>query len=180
MESLFATAPGFDQPLAVLKHCHDRIRRQLTTLEKLPEHLANNGADAAAQQAAIAVLRYFTQAAPLHHDDEEIDLLPSLQASAGPEEQTLLAQLLPMILQQHQEMSALWQELKTSLEAIAEMKNQTLPVNALNRFKQLYHAHMQIEEEQIAPMAARVLSTEQLQRIGTAMQVRRGIKPHGI
>ena len=180
MESLFATAPGFDQPLAVLKHCHDRIRRQLITLEKLPEHLANNGSDAAAQQAAIAVLRYFTQAAPLHHEDEEIDLLPTLQATAGPDDQTVLAQLLPMILQQHQEMSELWQELQTSLQAVAEMKNQTLPVNAMNRFKQLYHAHMQIEEEQIAHMAARVLSAEQLRQIGTAMQLRRGIKPNGI
>ena len=92
----------------------------------------------------------------------------------------LLAQLLPMILQQHQEMSELWQELQTSLEAVAEMENHALPANALNRFKQLYHAHMQIEEEQIAPMAARVLSTEQLQHIGTAMQLRRGIKPNGI
>lgn len=180
MESLFATAPGFDKPLAVLKHCHDRIRRQLITLEKLPEYLAKNGADAAAQQAAIAVLRYFTQAAPLHHEDEEIDLLPTLQATAGPDDQTVLAQLLPMILQQHQEMSELWQELQTSLQAVAEMENHALPANALNRFKQLYHAHMRIEEEQIAPMAARVLSTEQLQHIGTAMQVRRGIKPNGI
>ncbi|HEV2612422.1 MAG TPA: hemerythrin domain-containing protein, partial [Noviherbaspirillum sp.] len=35
MTDLFDTAPGFDQPIAVLKHCHDRIRKQLATLERL-------------------------------------------------------------------------------------------------------------------------------------------------
>lgn len=175
MESLFATAPGFDQPLAVLKHCHDRIRRQLTTLERLPEHLTKNGADEAAQQAALGVLRYFTQAAPLHHDDEEVDLLPLLQTTAASDDQTLLAQLLPVILQQHQEMASLWQELQASLQAIAELRGDSLPATVLHRFNELYYAHMQIEEQQIAPMAARILSAEQLHQLGAAMQTRRGI-----
>ncbi|MFC3376746.1 hypothetical protein ACFOLJ_12875 [Rugamonas sp. CCM 8940] len=38
-ESLIDTAPGFDQPIAVLKHCHDRIRKQLLTLNNLLAHL---------------------------------------------------------------------------------------------------------------------------------------------
>ena len=50
------TAPGFDQPIAVLKHCHGRIRKQLATLEKLLAHLPEHGADEQAQQAAQAVL----------------------------------------------------------------------------------------------------------------------------
>mgnify|MGYP003704987797 CR=1 FL=1 len=72
-DSLFTAAPGFDQPLAVLKHCHDRIRKQLATLDKLLPHLQQYGADQQAQEAAQAVLRYFMQAAPLHHEDEEHD-----------------------------------------------------------------------------------------------------------
>jgi pyridoxamine 5'-phosphate oxidase len=63
------TAPGFDQPIAVLKHCHDRIRKQLATLEKLLAHLPVHGADEQARQAAAAVLKYFDKAAPLHHED---------------------------------------------------------------------------------------------------------------
>ena len=57
-------APDFDQPVAVLKHCHGRIRKQLSTLEKLLTHLPlsqaeTGGADEQARQAAQAVLKYF-------------------------------------------------------------------------------------------------------------------------
>ena len=65
------SAPGFDQPIAVLKHCHDRIRKQLATLEKLLQHLPTHGADAQARQAASAVIHYFDMAAQLHHRSEE-------------------------------------------------------------------------------------------------------------
>jgi pyridoxamine 5'-phosphate oxidase len=53
-DSLLAPAPGFDQPIAMLKHCHDKIRKQLATMQNLLEHLPRHGADAAAQQAAQA------------------------------------------------------------------------------------------------------------------------------
>ena len=76
------SAPGFDRPIAVLKHCHDRIRKQLATLEKLLAHLPRHGADEQARQAAAAVMKYFDQAAPLHHADEEQNLLPMLRAVA--------------------------------------------------------------------------------------------------
>ncbi len=175
MEPLFAAAPGFDQPLAVLKHCHDRIRKQLATLEKLPIHLAQFGADQQAQQAATAVLRYFEQAAPLHHEDEEINLLPMLQETAQAEDQALLTQLLPTILQQHQRMAELWGQLKMRLEELAQGNTPLLPTSELVEFQSLYQEHMQIEETQIAPMAARILSPAQFTEIGQAMQLRRGI-----
>ena len=101
MDTLFNNAPGFDQPLAVLKHCHDRIRKQLNTLDKLLQHLPTHGADDQAKQAATAVLRYFNEAAPLHHEDEEIDLLPTLEVAALGADAALLQEYLPLILKQH-------------------------------------------------------------------------------
>ena len=70
---LHDTAPDFDQPVAVLKHCHGRIRKQLATLEKLLAHLPAHGADEQARHAATSVLKYFDKAAHLHHEDEEQD-----------------------------------------------------------------------------------------------------------
>lgn len=175
MDPLFAAAPRFDQPLAVLKHCHDRIRKQLATLEKLPAHLAAHGADEQAQQAASAILRYFIQAAPLHHEDEEINLLPLLSAHAPSEEQLVLAQILPTILNQHHRMAELWQQLEVALQAIARGETIVLADSLLKEYRELYQEHMQIEETQIAPMAARSLNEAQFAEIGRAMQARRGI-----
>lgn len=175
MNSLFDSAPGFDQPLAVLKHCHDRIRKQLATLDKLLQHLPQHGADADAQQAAQAVLRYFSKAAPLHHEDEEIDLLPTLSATASGADATLLETLLKTILAQHQQMAMQWAALEQQLSAIAAGTAAQLSADAIAQFAALYAEHMQIEETQIAPMAKRLFSDAQMQTLGAAMQARRGI-----
>lgn len=177
MDHLFASAPGFDQPLAVLKHCHDRIRKQLATLDKLLPHLEKNGADHDAQKAVLAILKYFQNAAPLHHDDEEVDLLPELQRSAQGPDATVLESILPIILRQHSEMADLWRILEAQLSHIAEGSSAALSHTDVERFQMLYQEHMQIEETQIAPMAMRLFNAQQMHKLGRAMQIRRGITP---
>lgn len=169
------TAPGFDQPIAVLKHCHERIRKQLSTLEKLLPHLAAHGADEQARQAAAAVIKYFDKAAHLHHDDEEQNLFPMLLATARGEDGALLATLGPEIVAEHRQMDAMWQSLHEQLRGIADGSAAVLSGNNVQRFADIYRAHMEKEENHIAPMALRLFSREQMAELGTAMQQRRGI-----
>lgn len=169
------TAPDFDQPIAVLKHCHGRIRKQLATLEKLVAHLPQHGADEQARQAASAVLRYFDKAAHLHHDDEEQDLIPMLYATAQGEDAATLRALAPTILQDHKDMDALWQDLHEQLTGIAEGASTVLSDSAVRRFVASYTSHMEREEGTMAPMAMRLFSAEQMARLGQSMQLRRGI-----
>ncbi|MCE3606260.1 pyridoxamine 5'-phosphate oxidase [Massilia sp. P8910] len=171
------SAPGFDQPIAVLKHCHDRIRKQVATLEKLLPHLASHGADDEARQAARAVMKYFDQAAPLHHEDEEQNLVPMLLASASGADAELLAQLVPAILDEHRQMDGMWQELHEQLSAIADGSAAVLRAHDVQRFAETYRAHMEREESHIAPMAKRLFSAAQMASLGQAMQQRRGIVP---
>ena len=171
------TAPGFDQPIAVLKHCHDRIRKQLATMQKMPAHLARHGADEQARQAAEAVLKYFDKAAHLHHADEEENLVPMLQSVAQGEDAVTLAELVPGILQDHDEMDAMWQDLHEQLSAIADGSAATLTASSVERFCERYTSHMEREETRIAPMAKRLFSAAQMAQLGEAMQVRRGILP---
>ncbi|WP_314437088.1 pyridoxamine 5'-phosphate oxidase [Massilia timonae] len=173
------TAPDFDQPIAVLKHCHGRIRKQLATLEKLLAHLPQHGADDQAREAAGAVLRYFDKAAHLHHDDEEQDLIPMLRATAQGEDAAILQALAPTILQDHKDMDALWQDLHEQLTAIAEGTGTALSESQVRRFVASYTSHMEREESTMAPMALRLFSPEQMARLGQAMQLRRGIAASG-
>jgi len=172
---LYDTAPDFSQPIAVLKHCHNRIRKQLAILEKLLAHLPALGADEQARQAAASVLKYFEHAAHLHHEDEEQDLIPMLRATAQGEDAATLQALAPSILQDHKEMDALWQDLHEQLLAIAEGRSTALSTVAVQRFTQRYAAHMEREENTMAPMALRLFSPEQMAQLGQAMQRRRGI-----
>ena len=175
INTLPESAPGFDQPIAVLKHCHDRIRKQLATLDKLLPHLAAHGADQQARDAAAAVLKYFDKAAPLHHADEEVDLVPMLQQTAAGDDAALLNKLVPQILAEHDQMDALWQSLHEELTAIAAGSAAQLSEATVKRFTDMYAAHMELEEGNIAPMAKRLFSAGQMARLGKAMQDRRGI-----
>lgn len=174
---LFDSVPGFDQPIAVLKHCHDKIRKQLTTLQNLLGHLGQNGNTPEAQQAAKAVLQYFNKAAHLHHDDEEQDLMPMLQVTATDEDAALLATLVPDILADHQRMDQAWLTLRPELDAIAAGTDSQLSHDGVRDYVAAYQAHMAKEEGQLAPMAKRLFSAQQMEQLGTAMQRRRGIAP---
>jgi pyridoxamine 5'-phosphate oxidase len=175
--SLIDTAPDFSQPLAVLKHCHDRIRKQLLTMQNLLVHLPAHGADAEAQQAAQAVLKYFNHAAHLHHDDEEQNLMPMLQASARGADAALLDALVPGILADHRHMDRDWYLVRVQLERIAAGAGDALSAPDVQRFCDAYAAHMDKEEANIAPMAKRLFSAEQMAQLGSAMQQRRGLTP---
>ncbi len=175
--ALHDAAPGFDQPIAVLKHCHDRIRKQLATMQKLLTHLPQHGADEQARQAATAVIRYFDKAAHLHHEDEEQNLIPMLREVAQGEDAATLASLAPGIIDDHNKMDALWQRLHEQLRPIADGAGQALSAADVNDFTERYTAHMEREEGHIAPMAKRLFSASQMARLGEAMQARRGIAP---
>jgi pyridoxamine 5'-phosphate oxidase len=171
------SAPGFDQPIAVLKHCHDKIRKQLATLQNLLTHLPSHGADAAAQQAAQAVQKYFNKAAHLHHEDEEQDLLPMLEATAEGLDAELLHTMKPEILAQHQQMEKDWHILNSQLDKIANGSSALLSADEVAHFVAAYTSHMEREEGHIAPMAKRIFSPTQMQILGEAMQRRRNIGP---
>ncbi len=173
--SLFDTAPDFDQPVAVLKHCHDRIRKQLKTMELLASPAALAATPDEVREAASAVLRYFEKAAPHHHEDEEHDLLPMLTDTARDDDAALLARLMPEVLDEHRQMEQLWQRLQPQLAAIAQGQSATLDSADATVFRELYLRHMDKEESHIAPMAKRLFSAAQMQRLGNAMRTRRGI-----
>lgn len=172
---LFETAPDFDQPIAVLKHCHDRIRKQLQIMQRLADPAVREAGAEEVRQAATAVLRYFSKAAHQHHEDEEENLLPMLAGTASDADAALLERLKPEILREHREMDAVWQRLQPQLEALASGAETVLDGADVAAYSALYLAHMDKEESHIAPMAKRLFSPAQMQTLGNAMRARRGI-----
>jgi pyridoxamine 5'-phosphate oxidase len=157
-QPLIDTAPDFDQPIAVLKHCHGRIRKQLATLEKLLAHLPGTAPTNRRARPRPPCCKYFDKAAHLHHDDEEQDLIPMLRAVARGEDAATLQALAPVILQDHKDMDAMWQDLHEQLSAIADGSASYLSAPTVQRFVQRYQDHMEREESTMAPMALRLFA----------------------
>ncbi len=166
-------AAGFEAPLEMLAACHGRVERQCQTLLRLVPHLAANGPDQAAQSAAHNVMRYFDTSARHHHADEEQDLFPALLQSAPAAEFGRLSDLVGALRAQHRELEQAWGSLRRDLEGIRDRT--ALDGDKVAHFVHLYRSHIKREEDELLPHAARILGIEELDRIGRAMRLRRGI-----
>ena len=165
------TAPTFNAPLEMLHACHDRIMDQCATLQKLLQHLPTHGCDVQAQQAAQAVMRYFDTAGQFHHQDEEVDLFPLLRAAHNADAEALIKRL----LEEHQLMDAQWSNLRTQLQGIAEEKSAVLEKKLVADFSLAYGRHVMLENMQLLPLAAQLLSQQQQSDIGKKIAERRGV-----
>lgn len=166
-------AAGFEAPFAMLEACHERIQRTLGLLQRLRQHVAQYGADDQARQAARDVLRYFDQAAPQHHLDEELHVLPVLEGSGDPS----LVALASRLRNDHRRMEASWAVARPILSSLAEGRLtglQGVQDDALATFAALHADHLEAEDQVAFPAASTTLDTTALDRMSRDMRVRRG------
>jgi len=172
-----APAAGFEAPLEMLSACHYRIERQCSTLRRLAQHLATAGNDLEARAAAASVMRYFDTAAVHHHADEEENLFPALSESMAGSDAVCLREMIEGLAGDHRELESHWQRLRLRLEQVAAGDAMSLPPSDVEAFIGSYERHIEREDQEILPMAARLLSDDVLEEIGRAMRERRGIGP---
>lgn len=168
-----APAVGFEVPLEMMAACHGRVRAQCATLRRLAAHLARQGADRQAQDSAAAVMRYFTTSAVHNLADEEIDLFPALIESVAGSDAVCVRELTASLVAEHRELEQRWHALHRRLEQVTRADAATLPVDEVHGFIDLYERHIAREEAELLPMAGRLLSDAELDRIGLAMRARR-------
>lgn len=170
-------AAGFDEPFEMLQACHERVQRMLALLLRLAEHLNPHGADDQARQAAHDVMRYFDQAGPAHHEDEERHLFPLLlaQGDAG------IAAVVQRLQQDHVAMGAQWQAVRADLAEIEAGRWPPAQVEAVlprwQAYAALYAGHIEAEEGRAYPAARPLLPAPALRAMGTEMAQRRGVPP---
>ncbi len=168
-------AAGFEQPFEMLEACHDRVQRMLRLLERLQAHVQAQGADEQARQAARDVMRYFDQAAPQHHLDEERHVFPALLATGDPG----LAQTVRQLLDDHGRMEALWPRARRTLSALGEGSLtgfEPAQQDVLRDFASLYERHIASEEQAAYPAARLALGEADLAAMAEDMMRRRGVR----
>lgn len=170
-------AVGFEQPFDMLHACHERVERMLRLLEKIAQHWRDADLQSQVAQAARDVMRYFDQAGPEHHRDEERHLLPLLAASSDPAVRAWGEQ----IQTDHAQMHALWLCLRSDLQVFVDASEKKKAVvsapEALHweTFAALYRQHIELEEGQAYPWTKRQLGAQAQQAMGQEMAARRGL-----
>lgn len=169
--------PGFDAPLAVLADCHVRMLAQCSTLQRLAADGAMPWADEAARTAAHNIIRYFDGSGRYHHQDEEQDLFPALIESMAGSDPVCIRQLVESLTHEHQQLDLRWQTLRSWLSSVEAGDAIAPPQDEIDLFVDQYERHIAREEQELLPMAARLLEPGALDRIGASMRRRRGVRP---
>ena len=171
---------GFSEPLGLLTDCHRRIERFLGVLAKVAEEVRGGAMNDEQRLAFKGALQYFRDAAPKHTADEERSLFPRLRATGGPEVEAALAQV-DRLEADHVRADRFHQEVDALGEAW--LRNGSLPEQSAERLtelteklKAMYAAHIEVEDKELFPLAARVLGKEAREEIGREMAARRNIK----
>jgi len=163
-----------DGPLAMLSQLHARSLRQCATLRRLALYLSECGNDAQARRAAETVLRYFDVCAPRYCADEEDDLFPALLESMAGSDALCLKELTSGMAQQHRTLERLWARLRPAVAAVAAGDASGLDSHEVEAFATEYHSHVEREDSELLPMAARLMTDEALQQVWAAMRQRHG------
>jgi len=177
LPGMHTPAAGFDQPFEMLAACHQRVRRSLALLQRLQAHLQSHGADTMAQDAARDVLRYFSVAAPAHHEDEERHVIPALQAQGDPQ----LKRIAQQMIDHHEVIRALWRDLESQLQALAagSTPEPQLFERLVREFTDVHDDHLALEDGLAFPRAAALVRQRgdaALAEMGREMAERRGAR----
>lgn len=175
-----ARAESFSNPLGLLTDCHRRIEMFLGALIKVADHSREGALDAQQRDALEKALTYFREAAPKHTADEEQSLFPRMRKVESPEVHTALAEV-ESLEREHRVADELhgkvdklgrqWLATGSLLPAeVAEVRT------ALSELKKIYDRHIAIEDEQVFPLAKKVLAPDEQKRVGEEMAARRGAK----
>lgn len=165
-------APTWDEPIDMLYACHSKVKRFCQQLSLLPDYLTEHGLTDEIRQTIWQIQQYFNQAAPLHHQDEELDFFPTLLKYA-PQAQPDI----DMLNQQHIVLHDTWAKLCTQINQLLNRQCQHIDPALINQFTQAYAKHISIEEP-LFDLGKKVIPQQQQQAIGKIMAQRRQIANH--
>ncbi|MCC6422559.1 MAG: hemerythrin domain-containing protein [Phycisphaerales bacterium] len=168
----------FEQPLGLLGDCHRRIENFLGVLIRVADIGSDQPLTTQQREALIVALRYFGSAAPRHTADEEESLFPRMRQLDDPRVQEAMAKL-DALEADHQKADVAHKE----VDVIGRkwLDQGTISTPELVRMKELlqmllelYQRHIQVEDQEIFPLASEVLANDQVSQIGQEMAKRRG------
>lgn len=169
----------FRNPLGLLSDCHRRIERFLDGLIAISEDAQGDKLSDAQRQQLEVGLRYFREAAPKHTGDEEESLFPRLRSKTEEESKAAFA-LIDSLHADHEEADIkhrLVDELGFAwlAEGTLAADRVLLLIKLLQDLQNTYQRHIAVEDNELFPLAARVLDRAELEAIAQEMAARRGL-----
>ena len=174
-----AKSHNFSDPTGLLTDCHRRIEMFMGSLRAVGE-VIDRPPTGDVRTALETALRYFAQAAPKHTADEDSSLFPRMRQLDRPEVRSAFSEL-DKLESDHR----VAEPLHGRLQELGEqyLANGSLSADQVQEFREavatlssMYQRHIELEDNVIFPMAARVLSDQEKAVIASEMAGRRKVE----
>jgi hemerythrin-like domain-containing protein len=163
----------------LLTDCHRRIEKFLDALAMVAIQSEGEKLTNEQREAVEVCLLYFKEAAPKHTADEEESLFPRMLAKRNEEveeSRSSLAQLHSdhrLAEEAHRTLDELFR--RWLLDVVLSVPDANRLISTLTSLRETYARHIKEEEEQIFPLAARLLTPSDFCDLASEMAKRRGL-----
>jgi hemerythrin-like domain-containing protein len=169
----------YSNPLGLLSDCHRRIEQFLGVLIKVTSQARGAELNEDQRNGLEVALRYFREAAPKHTRDEEESLFPRMLASSDERGRSAIS-LLDELNADHLHADAVHAEVEALgsrwlSEGVLSVELTARLGELLDRLASTYQKHIAVEDQEVFPLAGRILSSADLVAVGREMAARRSI-----
>jgi hemerythrin-like domain-containing protein len=163
----------FGSPLDRLSAWHRLGERQFEALRWLQRADRAATPGPADRHAAQGIVRYFDLSVTVHHRDEEDDLHPALLESMAGSDPVCLRELVEAATAAHRALGQAWRQLRPSLVQLAAGEPVALPAAEVDALVAHCEQEFRLEDAELLPTAARLLTDDALDAFRQAMDARR-------
>ena len=167
------TASSADNPLNEFSGCHEGIVENLKQLQRMLELLGESPVHPDIRKIAKNLLEFYREVMLLHHEEEEHELFTAvMDAAANEDEASFARDQIKRLVAEHRELERMWQIIEPDIKLLAKGKESHLDHAIAGSLAQQYLEHADYEERIFLPLAAKMLSKNDLSALGLSMHMR--------
>ena len=168
-----SASDNLEPPLDALAGWHRRGEGLFETMRRLARRASVAAVDGTARRHAEAVVDYFDRCITVHHEDEERDLFPALIESMAGSDPVCLREMVDGLTDEHRALAAAWHGLRPAFAALAAGTPSSLDGDAVDALVSRCERLFRREDQELLPMASRLLTDQAREEIVAAMLARR-------
>ena len=167
------TPPSTDNPLNEFTGCHEGIVEDLKQLQRMLVLLNESPGHADIRKIAKTMIAFYREVMLLHHEEEEHELFTAvMDSAAGEDEASVARDQIKRLVAEHRELERMWEIIEPDLRLLAKGKDSHLDQAIAASLAQQYLEHADYEEQVFLPLAASMLSKNDLSALGLSLHMR--------
>ncbi len=160
-------------PLNEFSGCHENIVANFQLLQSMLGLVQQQPGAPEIKPIARKLMDFFKEVVLEHHAEEEQELFVAVMDCAEKGvEASEARQSIKRLVAEHRELEAIWKQLSPAIKQLSKGKPADLDIQLAEALSTRYLAHAAYEEQHFLPLAAKILSKNEMSALGLSLHMR--------